>query len=132
MNKPYTEKREYLLASGIPYLTVFAEKYENFDEESIEERTKEIVGKLKSLYLISMEDVEKQYLKLQGYFELKKQLIIAFGKESDYVNELTIRGIDKFIQYIYKNGALPGHDKKEIEKYIKMQVESMVLLTDNT
>ncbi len=131
-NKPYTEKREYLLASGIPYLTVFAEKYENFDEESIEERTKEIVGKLKSLYLISMEDVEKQYLKLQGYFELKKQLIIAFGKESDYVNELTIRGIDKFIQYIYKNGALPGHDKKEIEKYIKMQVESMVLLTDNT
>ena len=53
------------------------------------------------------------------YFELKKQLIIAFGKDGNYVRELEERGIDKFIQYIYKNGALPSDDVDKIKACLK-------------
>lgn len=118
-NNSYIQKRQCLLSSGIPYLEEFARKYENFNEKNVEDRTNEIVEKLKNLYLISEEHVEERYLKLQMYFELKKQLIIAFGKDGNYVRELEERGIDKFIQYIYKNGALPSDDVDKIKACLK-------------
>lgn len=118
-NNSYTQKRQYLLSSGIPYLEEFARKYEIFEDKNVEDRTKEIVEKLRNLYLISEEYVDEHYLKLQMYFELKKQLVIAFGKDSKYVKELEHRGIDKFIQYIYKNGALPSDDVDRIKVCLK-------------
>lgn len=118
-NKSYAKKRQYLLSSEIPYLKAFAEKYDNFDERCIESRTSEIVEKLKKLYLLSLDNVNMSYLKLKMYFELKKQLEIAFGKDSRYVKELENRGIDKFTEYIYKNGALPNDDVDRIKKCLK-------------
>lgn len=118
-DKSYAKKRQYLLSSEIPYLKSFAEKYEDFDERCIEDRTNEIVEKLRELYLISCEDVNNRCIKIQMYFELKKQLEIAFGKESRYVVELKDRGIDKFIQYIYKNGTLPNEDANIIKECLK-------------
>ncbi len=118
-DKPYTRKRQYLLESEIPYLKAFAEKYDDFDESCIEDRTIETVEKLRELYLISKDHVKDRYMKLKLYIELKKQLVIAFGENSRYVIELEDRGIDKFIQYIYKNGALPSEDVNIIEKCLR-------------
>lgn len=118
-DKPYARKRQYLLESEIPYLKAFAEKYDDFDESCIEDRTNETVEKLRELYLISKDHVKDRYMKLKLYNELKKQLVIAFGENSRYVIELEDRGIDKFIQYIYKNGALPSEDVNIIEKCLR-------------
>ena len=118
-DKPYARKRQYLLESEIPYLKAFAEKYDDFDESCIEDRTNETVEKMRELYLISKDHVKDRYMKLKLYNELKKQLVIAFGENSRYVIELEDRGIDKFIQYIYKNGALPSEDVNIIEKCLR-------------
>lgn len=118
-DKAYVQKRQYLLSSGIPYLKAFGEKYEDFDERNIEIRTNEVVEKLRKLYLISIENVNERYSKLQMYFDLKSQLVIAFGEDSRYVEELKDKGIDKFIEYIYKNGTLPSNDTEKIKKYLK-------------
>lgn len=121
----YSQKREKLLASGIPYLVRFGTQFEEFNEKNIETRTIEIVQKLRDLYLISKEDLDQRFSKLQIYFKLKEQLVIAFGKESTYVKELQRRGTEKFIQYVYKNGSLPYDEVdviKDIEKNILKNV----------
>ena len=125
-NKPYIQKRQYLLSSEIPYLKEFGEKYETFDEESIESRTEEIIEKLKNLFVISIEHVNERLSKLDRYFDLKSQLVIAFGKDSGYVKALEDRGFEKFIKYIYMNGALPSDDIDKIMGYVKMKVDNVI------
>ena len=107
-----------ILVSGIPYLIKFAEKYKEFDEQCIVERSLETAEKLKDIYLISIEDVKNIYSKLQIYFEMKKQLEVAFGYNSGYVKELEARGVDKFIQYVYSNKALPLDEVMELKNLL--------------
>lgn len=114
---PYEKKREKLLVSGIPYLKKFAEKYEKFDETHIAERSIEVANKLKDIYSISKEYIDDNFSKLQIYFALKEQLEIAFGENNGYIKELEVRGVNKFIQYVYSNGELP---KDEIIKLKKL------------
>lgn len=119
-NQPYEKKRKALLESGIPYLVDFGEKYVVFNEECIEKRTDEITEKLKNLYEISEEDIKSQQLKLQLYFELEDQLIIAFGTDSVYAKKLREKGYEKFIEFIYKNGSLPNSEVESIKKYVRL------------
>lgn len=118
-NQTYDKKRKILLESGIPYLVDFGERYVVFNEECIEERTEVVIEKLKKLYVISKEELEGQLLKLQLYFELEKQLIIAFGTESVYVKKLHEKGYEKFIEFVYKNGSLPKGEVEIIKSYVR-------------
>lgn len=117
-NASYFQKREKLIKSSIPYLVSFGKQYEEFNKNNIEDRKIEIIGKLKQLFLISKEDLEERFTKLKMYFDLKEQLGIAFGINSVYIKELEKRGIDKFIQYVYKNGALPSNETDIIKKIV--------------
>lgn len=117
-NSSYDIKKRKLLESKIPYLVNFATKYDQFDEKCIEERNDEVITKLKKLYLLSINSIETDYANLEMFFELKKQLIKAFGKDSKYVMELEEKGLRRFITYIYKNGSLPGADVETIKKML--------------
>ena len=84
----YDKKKNKLQESNIPYLVNFATKYDHFDESKIEERSAEVIIKLKKIYLLSKDSIEKNYNDLEIMFGLKKQLIEAFGMNSDYVSVL--------------------------------------------
>lgn len=114
----YDKKRSKLLESSIPYLVSFATKYDYFDEQIIEERNSEIIDKLKNIYLLSKDSIEKKCDNLEMFFELKKQLIGAFGEDSAYIRVLEEKGLNQFITYIYKNGSLPGTEVEEIKKIL--------------
>lgn len=114
----YDKKRSKLLESNIPYLVNFATKYEYFDEKEIRERNREVIDKLKKIYLLSKDSIEKKYNDLETFFGLKKQLTDAFGENSAYVEELEKKGLNQFITYIYKNGSLPGNEVEEIKKLL--------------
>ena len=117
-NSFYDKKKNKLLESNIPYLVNFAKKYDQFNEKNIEERSNEVITRLKKIYLLSKDLVEKNYNNLEILFELKKQLIKAFGKNSVYVSALEEKGLNQFITYIYKNGSLPGSEVEEIKKML--------------
>ena len=107
-----------MLESNIPYLVNFAKKYDQFNDKNIEERGDEVITRLKKIYLLSKDLVEKNYNNLEMLFELKKQLIKAFGENSVYVSALEEKGLNQFIAYIYKNGSLPGGEVEEIKKML--------------
>ena len=117
-NSSYDKKKNKLLESNIPYLVNFAKKYDQFNEKNIEERSNEVITRLKKIYLLSKDLVEKNYNNLEILFELKKQLIKAFGENSVYVSALEEKGLNQFITYIYKNGSLPGSEVEEIKKML--------------
>ena len=117
-NSSYDKKKNKLLESNIPYLVNFAKKYAQFNEKNIEERSNEVIARLKKIYLLSKDLVEKNYNNLEILFELKKQLIKAFGENSVYVSTLEEKGLNQFITYIYKNGSLPGSEVEEIKKML--------------
>ena len=117
-NSSYDKKKNKLLESNIPYLVNFAKKYGQFNEKNIEERSNEVIARLKKIYLLSKDLVEKNYNNLEILFELKKQLIKAFGENSVYVSALEEKGLNQFITYIYKNGSLPGSEVEEIKKML--------------
>ena len=117
-NSSYDKKKNKLLESNIPYLVNFAKKYDQFNEKNIEERSNEVIARLKKIYLLSKDLVEKNYNNLEILFELKKQLIKAFGENSVYVSALEEKGLNQFITYIYKNGSLPGSEVEEIKKML--------------
>ena len=114
----FDRKRSKLLESNIPYLVNFANKYTEFNESNIKERNIEIVCGLKQLYLLSKEKVENEYNNLEIFFQLKEQLEQAFGHNSSYVTALEERGVDQFINYVYKNGSLPGKEVEVIKKML--------------
>ena len=114
----YDKKRSKLQESNIPYLVNFATKYDHFDEKAIYERKDEVIDKLKNVYLLSKDLIENNYNNLEMFFELKKQLIAAFGENSAYVVELEKKGLNQFITYIYKNGSLPGSEVEKIKKLL--------------
>lgn len=114
----YDKKRSKLLESNIPYLVNFATKYKCFDEKAIGERNREVIDKLKEIYLLSKDSIEKKYNDLETFFGLKKQLEDAFGEDSVYIKELEKKGLNQFITYIYKNGSLPGNEVEEIKKLL--------------
>lgn len=114
----YDKKKNKLQESNIPYLVNFATKYDHFDESKIEERSAEVIIKLKKIYLLSKDSIEKNYNDLEIMFGLKKQLIEAFGMNSDYVSVLEEKGLKKFIEYVYKNGSLPKNEVEEIKKIL--------------
>lgn len=120
-NSGYDRKRSKLLESNIPYLVNFANQYTEFNEINLKERNKIIISELKQLYLLSKEKVENEYNDLEIFFQLKEQLVQAFGKNSSYVVALEDRGVDQFTNYVYKNGSLPG---KEVEVIKKMLPQS--------
>ena len=117
-NSSYDKKKNKLLESNIPYLVNFAKKYDQFNKKNIEERSNEVITRLKKIYLLSKDLVEKNYNNLEILFELKKQLIKAFGENSVYVSALEEKGLNQFITYIYKNGSLPGSEVEEIKKML--------------
>ena len=85
---------------------------------TIKERSEEVITKLKNIYLLSKDSIEKNYNNLVILFELKKQLVEAFGEDSIYVAALDEKGLNQFIAYIYKNGSLPGTEVEEIKKML--------------
>lgn len=115
---PYDKKRSKLQESNIPYLVNFASKYDYFDEKAINERKSKVIDKLKNIYLLSKDLIENNCNNLEMFFELKKQLIEAFGENSAYVVELEKKGLNQFITYIYKNGSLPGSEVEKIKKLL--------------
>lgn len=117
-NSSYDKKKTKLLESNIPYLVNFATKYDRFNEKNVEERSDEVITKLKKIYLLSKNSIEERYNNLEMLFELKKQLIEAFGEKSTYVLALEKKGLDQFITYIYKNGSLPKDEVEEIKKML--------------
>ena len=117
-NSAYDKKKNKLLESNIPYLVNFATRYNQFTEKNVEERSDEVITKLKKIYLLSKDSIEKEYDNLERLFELKKQLIEAFGENNVYVTALEERGLNQFITYIYKNGSLPGSEVEEIKKML--------------
>ena len=56
---------------------------------------------------MSKDSIEKNYNDLEIMFGLKKQLIEAFGMNSDYVSVLEEKGLKKFIEYVYKKAFDP-------------------------
>ena len=117
-NSPYSKKRIKMLESNIPYLVRFANQYLNFGEGDIEERNKDVVTRLGKFFLLSEEKIDSRYKKLENFFSLKEQLIRAFGENSQYVIALDEKGIDQFIEYIYKNGSLPDGEVGIIKKLL--------------
>ncbi len=117
-NSSYDKKKDKLLESNIPYLVSFAKKYDQFNEKNIEERSDEIITRMKKIYLLSKDSIEKKYNNLDILFGLKKQLIEAFGENSVYVSALEKKGLNQFITYIYKNGSLPRSEVEEIKKML--------------
>lgn len=97
--------------------SIFQDNQLIFDK-NIEERSNEVITRLKKIYLLSKDLVEKNYNNLEILFELKKQLIKAFGENSVYVSALEEKGLNQFITYIYKNGSLPGSEVEEIKKML--------------
>ena len=93
-------------------------QYEDFDETSINEREKEIVEKIKNLFMITKEEIDEKYNKIQIYFSLKEELAKAFGLEHVYVKELEKRGLNNFIQYVYRYGELPEKDLEKLKKLL--------------
>ena len=108
-------------------------KYAQFNDKNIEERSKEVINRLKKIYLLSKDLVEKKYNNLEILFELKKQLIKAFGENSVYVSALEEKGLNQFITYIYKNGSLPGSEVEKNQKDVATEcVIRGLCISDNT
>ena len=114
----YNKKRKKLLESNIPYLVNFATKYDYFDEKAIGERNREVIDKLKEIYLLSKDVIEKNNNELETFFWLKEQLTDVFGENSIYVKELEKKGLDQFIIYINKNDTLIESEVEEIKKLL--------------
>ena len=118
-NKGYQEKRKILSKSKITYLEKFASSYAEFNLSDVDTRSEKVREMLVQIYALPYDDMKLRYDKLLIQGSLYRELLIMFGKDNQYANNLLDMGIDKFIAYLYNNAKLPKEDVDSIKEVIE-------------
>lgn len=117
-NKKYDEKRLKLLNSKITYLEKFAQDYEQFKYEDIENRSERVCEELVNLYALPYDIIKNRIKILEVHEKLDKGLRYKFGDENLYSKKLNSSDLHSFNKWLSGNRNLQKDEVDLIKNLI--------------